>query len=66
MAKSACVALGCDVSLAVSGNAGPTATEDEVGRVWMATSLDGKKVESLQLSGLLIVIALDNLQLFPY
>ncbi|MBE51928.1 MAG: competence/damage-inducible protein A [Acidimicrobiaceae bacterium] len=45
MAKSACGALGCDVSIAVSGNAGPTATEDEVGRVWMATSLDGK-VES--------------------
>lgn len=41
MAKGACTILNCDVSVAVSGNAGPTASEDEVGRVWMATSVDG-------------------------
>mgnify|MGYP001209683548 CR=1 FL=1 len=45
MAKSVCEVLNCDVSVAISGNAGPTAMEDEVGRVWMATSVDGK-VES--------------------
>jgi len=41
MAKGACTILNCDVSVAVSGNAGPTASEDEVGRVWMATAVDG-------------------------
>ena len=41
MAIGACEALNCDVSLAVSGNAGPTAEESEIGRVWMATAVDG-------------------------
>ena len=41
MALGACESLDCDVAIAVSGNAGPTAEENEVGRVWMATSVDG-------------------------
>ncbi len=41
MAHGACKALECDVSIAVSGNAGPTAEEGEIGRVWMATCVDG-------------------------
>ena len=41
MAIGACEALNCDVSIAVSGNAGPTAQENEIGRVWMATAVDG-------------------------
>ena len=41
MAVGAIQSLQCDVAIAVSGNAGPTATEGEVGRVWMATTVDG-------------------------
>ena len=41
MAIGACETLNCDVAIAVSGNAGPTAQENEIGRVWMATAVDG-------------------------
>ncbi len=41
MATGACKALNADVGLAVTGEAGPEAKEEEVGRVWMATSVGG-------------------------
>jgi len=41
MATGACKALNADVGLAVTGEAGPEALEEDVGRVWMATSVGG-------------------------
>lgn len=42
MAEGACRVLGADVSVAVTGVAGPDPQDGvEVGRVWMATSVDG-------------------------
>lgn len=42
MAEGACRVLGADVSLAVTGVAGPDPQDgQEVGRVWMATSVGG-------------------------
>ena len=41
MAVGACRALNADIGLAVTGEAGPEALEEEVGRVWMATSVGG-------------------------
>ena len=41
MATGACKALNTDVGLAVTGEAGPEALEEDVGRVWMATSVGG-------------------------
>jgi nicotinamide-nucleotide amidase len=42
MAQGACRVLGADISLAVTGVAGPDPQDgQEVGRVWMATSVDG-------------------------
>ena len=42
MAEGACRVLGADVALAVTGVAGPEPQDgQEVGRVWMATSVDG-------------------------
>ncbi len=42
MAAGACSALGADVSVAVTGVAGPEPQDgQEVGRVWMATSVGG-------------------------
>ena len=41
MAIGACRALNADIGLAVTGEAGPDPLEEEVGRVWMATSVGG-------------------------
>ena len=41
MAVGACRALNADIGLAVTGEAGPEPLEEEVGRVWMATSVGG-------------------------
>ena len=41
MAVGVCKALNTDVGLAVTGEAGPEPLEEEVGRVWMATSVGG-------------------------
>ncbi len=41
MAVGACRALNADIGLAVTGEAGPDPLEEEVGRVWMATSVGG-------------------------
>ena len=41
MAVGVCKALNADVGLAVTGEAGPEPLEEEVGRVWMATSVGG-------------------------
>ena len=41
MAAGVCKALNADVGLAVTGEAGPEPLEEEVGRVWMATSVGG-------------------------
>ncbi|MBF82511.1 MAG: competence/damage-inducible protein A [Actinobacteria bacterium] len=41
MAVGACRALSADIGLAVTGEAGPEPLEEEVGRVWMATSVGG-------------------------
>ena len=42
MAVGACRVLGCDVSIAVTGVAGPERQEGvPVGTVWVATSVDG-------------------------
>ncbi|MBG00874.1 MAG: competence/damage-inducible protein A [Acidimicrobiaceae bacterium] len=41
MVSGACQALHADVALAVTGEAGPSPNEVEVGRVWMATSVGG-------------------------
>ena len=41
MATGACRALNADIGLAVTGEAGPEPLEEEVGRVWMATSVGG-------------------------
>ncbi|MCH1512879.1 MAG: competence/damage-inducible protein A [Acidimicrobiales bacterium] len=41
MAEGACRVLNSDVSVAVTGEAGPNSLEEEVGRVWMATSVGG-------------------------
>ena len=41
MAAGACRALNADIGLAVTGEAGPEPLEEEVGRVWMATSVGG-------------------------
>ncbi len=47
MAEGACRVLGADVSVAVTGVAGPDPQDgQEVGRVWMATSVAGR-VETL-------------------
>ena len=41
MAVGVCRALNADIGLAVTGEAGPEPLEEEVGRVWMATSVGG-------------------------
>ncbi|MDG2301327.1 MAG: CinA family nicotinamide mononucleotide deamidase-related protein, partial [Acidimicrobiales bacterium] len=41
MAVGVCKALNADIGLAVTGEAGPEPLEEEVGRVWMATSVGG-------------------------
>ena len=41
MVSGACQVLHSDVALAVTGEAGPNPNEEEVGRVWMATSVGG-------------------------
>ena len=41
MAVGACRALNADIGLAVTGEAGPEPLEEEIGRVWMATSVGG-------------------------
>ena len=41
MAVGVCEALNADIGLAVTGEAGPEPLEEEVGRVWMATSVGG-------------------------
>ena len=41
MAEGACRVLNADISVAVTGEAGPNSLEEEVGRVWMATSVGG-------------------------
>jgi nicotinamide-nucleotide amidase len=41
MAEGACRLLKADISVAVTGEAGPNPLEEEVGRVWMATSVGG-------------------------
>ena len=41
MAAGACRTLNADIGLAVTGEAGPEPLEEEVGRVWMATSVGG-------------------------
>ncbi|MBN39943.1 MAG: competence/damage-inducible protein A [Acidimicrobiaceae bacterium] len=41
MTVGACRTLNADIGLAVTGEAGPEPLEEEVGRVWMATSVGG-------------------------
>ena len=41
MVVGVCRALNADVGIAVTGEAGPDPIEEEVGRVWMATSVNG-------------------------
>ncbi len=41
MAVGVCKALNADIGLAVTGESGPEPLEEEVGRVWMATSVGG-------------------------
>ena len=41
MAVGACRALNADIGFACTGEAGPDPLEEEVGRVWMATSVGG-------------------------